>query len=73
MTSRPRPSLQTDDAARLTQGEGALGDTEPEIGANPARLSITLGRGRSFIRELGVPIPQSFPVIPAFKTDALDE
>lgn len=64
--------ILTDDAARLTQGEGALGDTEPEIAANPARLSITLGLGRSFIKELGIDIPTSFPEIPAFKTDALD-
>jgi dye decolorizing peroxidase len=64
--------ILTDDAARLTQGEGALGDTEPEIAANPARLSITLGLGRSFITALGVAVPPSFPVIPAFKTDALD-
>lgn len=64
--------ILTDDAARLTQGEGALGDTEPEIAANPARLSITLGLGRAFIKTLGIAVPSSFPEIPAFKTDALD-
>jgi len=63
--------ILTDDAARLTQGVGALGDTEPEIAANPSRLSITLGLGRSFIEELGVVVPESFAPIPAFKTDAL--
>jgi dye decolorizing peroxidase len=63
--------ILTDDAARLTQGEGALGDTEPEIAANPSRLSITLGLGRSFIEELGVVVLESFAPIPAFKTDAL--
>ena len=65
--------ILTDDAARLTQGEGALGDTEPEIAANPARLSITLGVGREFIKNLGISVPAAFPPIPAFKTDALDE
>jgi dye decolorizing peroxidase len=65
--------ILTDDAARLMRGEGILGDTEPEISANPARLGVTLGLSRVFIEELGVSVPASFPVIPAFRTDALDE
>lgn len=64
--------IVTDDAARLTQGEPALGDTEPEIAANPARLTITLGIGRGFMESINVPVPASFPAIPAFKTDALN-
>ena len=64
--------IVTDDAARLTQGEPALGDTEPEVAANPARLTITMGVGRNLLEQLDVPIPGSLPPIPAFKTDALD-
>ncbi|MCF8539319.1 MAG: Dyp-type peroxidase [Candidatus Nanopelagicales bacterium] len=64
--------IVTDDAARLTQGEPALGDTEPEVAANPARLTITMGVGRNLLEQLDVPIPDSLPPIPAFKTDALD-
>lgn len=64
--------IVTDDAARLTQGEPALGDTEPEVAANPARLTITMGVGRTLLEQLDVPIPDSLPPIPAFKTDALD-
>lgn len=64
--------IVTDDAARLTQGEPALGDTEPEVAAHPARLTITLGVGRAFLEKLGVTIPSAFPEIPAFETDALE-
>lgn len=64
--------ILTDDAARLTQGEPALGDTEPELAVHPARLTITLGVGRAFLEELGASVPAGFPEIPAFETDALD-
>ena len=64
--------IVTDDAARLTQGEPALGDTEPELAKHPARLTITMGVGRTFLEELGVSVPAGFPEIPAFDTDALD-
>ena len=37
--------LLTDDARRLTQGRPALADTEPELAATPARLTITFGFG----------------------------
>lgn len=65
--------IVTDDAARLTQGEPALGDTEPEVAAHPARLTITLGVGRAFLEKLGAIIPAGFPEIPAFDTDAFDK
>lgn len=64
--------IVTDDAARLTQGEPALGDTEPEVAANPSRLTITFGVGRGYVKELGIEPPSFFPEIPGFSTDALD-
>ena len=64
--------ILTDDAARLTQGQPALGDTEPEVAANPARLTVTFGVGRRLLKELSIAIPESFPEIPSFSTDALD-
>lgn len=64
--------IVTDDAARLTQGEPALGDTEPEVATHPARLTITLGAGRAYLEKLGASIPAGFPEIPAFDTDSLE-
>ncbi|MGL1190088.1 Dyp-type peroxidase domain-containing protein, partial [Vibrio parahaemolyticus] len=32
--------LLTDDAVRLTRGQGALADTEPELAVSPARLTV---------------------------------
>lgn len=64
--------IVTDDAARLTQGQPALGDTEPEVAAHPARLTITLGVSRSLLQGLGVEIPDVLPEIPHFSTDALE-
>jgi len=64
--------ILTDDAARLTQGEPALGDTEPEVAANPSRLTITAGVGRSFLQKIGVEVPEVLVDIPPFKTDALN-
>ena len=46
--------LLTDDAARLTQGEPALADTEPELALLPARLTITFGFGPGLYRAAGV-------------------
>jgi len=67
--------LLTDDAARLTQGEPALGDMEPELAAVPAGLTITLGLGRPFFTKTGMQeaIPAQLPEIPAFSTDALED
>lgn len=67
--------IVTDDAARLTQGQPALGDTEPEIAEVPAGLTITLGLGRPFFERTGTAdrIPEQLPAIPAFSTDRLQE
>jgi dye decolorizing peroxidase len=42
----------TDDAARLTQGRGALADTEPELAQTPARLTVTFGFGPELVRRV---------------------
>ena len=39
--------LWTDDARRLMAGGGALADTEPELAAAPAGLTVTLGWART--------------------------
>lgn len=67
--------IVTDDAARLTQGEPALGDTEPELARVTSGLTVTLGLGRPFFTRTGMRdrIPPQLPEIPAFSTDALQD
>lgn len=67
--------IVTDDAARMMAGTPALTDTEPEIAANPAGLTLTTGVGHSLFPAIGREdlIPAHFPVIPAFKTDAFED
>lgn len=66
--------MLTDDAANLTQGQKPLTALEPDIAANPARLTITLGFGRGLFTAIGKPhaIPPALASLPAFKTDQLD-
>lgn len=68
-------TLISDDAGRLMRGEPALGDTEPEIAANPAGLTITVGLGRPLFRRTGRQelIPEQLREIPAFPTDRLED
>ena len=67
--------IVSDDAARLMAGRPALGDTEPEIAEVPARLSITLGLGRSLFDKTGrsEQIPAYFAEVPSFSTDQFEE
>jgi dye decolorizing peroxidase len=67
--------LVTDDAARLTQGQSALADTQPELALNADRLTISVGLGHSLFERIGLAdrIPEQFPVIPRFRTDAFEE
>lgn len=53
----------------------SLGDTEPEIAEVPARLSITLGLGRSLFEKTGRSdqIPAYVAPIPGFSTDQLQD
>lgn len=67
--------LVSDDAARLSQGEPALGDTEPFNALSPSGLTITVGIGRSFFDKTGTTarMPAKLVEIPAFSTDALED
>lgn len=66
--------LWTTDAARLTQGQPALADTEPELATSTARLTITAGLGPSVFAKVGMAdeCPASARDFPAFSTDRLD-
>ncbi|SDZ64821.1 dye decolorizing peroxidase [Asanoa ishikariensis] len=65
--------LLTDDAARLTQGRPALADTEPELAAMPARLTVTFGFGPKLFAAAGLDShrPTSLAPLPAFPIDKL--
>lgn len=66
--------LWTSDAARLTQGEPALADTEPELALRPARLTVTVGLGPAVFERAGLAHlrPGSVTELPAFSTDRLE-
>ncbi|MBS43794.1 MAG: peroxidase [Nocardioides sp.] len=61
-----------DDAARLTQGEPALSDTEPELAPRPSRLTVTIGLGPRVVDEL-VPGDLTLAPLPSFSTDRFEE
>ena len=62
------------DAARLCQGEPALGDTEPELARRPARLTVTVGFGPRVFTVAGLDSarPVWFAPLPGFGIDRLD-
>lgn len=64
--------LWTADAARLTQGQPALADTEPELAQRPARLTVTVGLGPSVFERVGLAHRSPVAELPAFRTDRLD-
>ncbi|APE33093.1 peroxidase [Nocardia mangyaensis] len=66
--------IWTDDAARLTRGLPALADTEPELAARPARLTVTVGFGPDLFTVAGLPErrPPWLRPLPAFPIDRLD-
>jgi len=61
----------TDDAARLTRGEAALADTEPELATAPARLTVTFGFGPELVARAGARAPSWLRPLPAFSIDRL--
>lgn len=65
----------TQDAARLTAGTPALADTEPELAATPARLTVTVGLGPGVFSAADVADrqPSWLRPLPAFPIDRLDE
>ncbi|WP_298712448.1 Dyp-type peroxidase [Micrococcus sp. 2A] len=59
--------LLSDDAARLTQGRATLADTEPELAAAPARLTVTFGFGPELVRRVKpAAVPEWLGPLPAF-------
>ncbi|MDF2824308.1 MAG: Dyp-type peroxidase family, partial [Mycobacterium sp.] len=66
--------LWTADAARLTQGLPALADTEPELAATPARLTVTVGYGPGLLAAvgLGAAQPPTLAELPHFGVDRLE-
>lgn len=65
-------SLLGDDVARLSRGEGALADTEPELAAAPARLTVTFGFGRGLVERVAPDaVPSWLTDLPEFDHDAL--
>ncbi|NYE19369.1 Dyp-type peroxidase [Microbacterium immunditiarum] len=61
----------SDDAARLTQGDPALADSEPELALAPARLTVTFGFGPRFVERANGAAPAWLHPLPAFAVDRL--
>lgn len=64
-----------EDARRLTSGAPALGDTEPELAVDPARLTVTVGYGPAVFDAAGLTDrrPSWLRPLPAFDIDRLEE
>ncbi|MCN9243811.1 Dyp-type peroxidase [Streptomyces sp. RY43-2] len=67
--------LLTDDAVRLTRGQAALADTEAELAALPARLTVTFGFGPGLFKAAGLDDqrPASLTPLPRFPIDRLQD
>ena len=67
--------LWTDDAARLTSGDAALADTEPELAMRPAGLTVTFGFGPALFDKLGLPHqrPAGLVEVPDLPIDRLQD
>ena len=63
--------LITDDIERLTQGKPVLADPTEQFAGVPARLTITVGFGVSFLDRIGADRPKGFAPLPSFKIDRL--
>jgi dye decolorizing peroxidase len=63
--------ILTDDAARLTQGTPALADSEPELAASPASLTVTFGFGPRFVARARGAAPGWLKALPPFAIDRL--
>ncbi|MGO2749699.1 MAG: Dyp-type peroxidase [Pseudoclavibacter sp.] len=66
--------LLTDDASRLTRGEPALADSEPELAHVPANLTVTFGFGPELVRRASTATTQAPPwlrPLPPFGIDRL--
>lgn len=66
--------LLTDDAARLTQGRATLADTEPELAAAPAQMTVTFGFGPGLLdRVAPARKPAWLRPLPRFGIDQLQD
>ena len=65
--------ILTDDAARLSQGQHALADSEPELATVPARLTVTFGFGPEFVTRAAGAAPSWLRPLPAFGVDRLED
>lgn len=64
--------LISDDASRLTAGRPALADTEPELAATPARLTVTVGFGPGLVDRVDPTArPAWLAPLPGFSIDRL--
>lgn len=62
----------SDDAARMTQGQAALADTEAELAHAPARLTVTFGFGPRLLEAIAAQHkPGWLRPLPAFSIDKL--
>lgn len=65
--------ILTDDIESLTLGVAPVTDTEPELAATPARLTITVGFGPELVRRINAQaVPDWLGPLPAFSRDKLD-
>ncbi len=66
--------IWTDDIERLTGGRPGLTDTEPELAARPARLTVTVGYGPGLFTAAGLQDarPAWLAPLPAFSIDRLE-
>ncbi|KFF59698.1 peroxidase [Cryobacterium sp. MLB-32] len=71
-TLRRLMRILTSDAARLSAGEPALADSEPELALAPARLTVTFGFGAGLVAAAGGTAPGWLRPLPAFGVDRLD-
>ncbi|WP_199040536.1 Dyp-type peroxidase [Glycomyces salinus] len=67
--------LLSDDAARLTRGVPALADADPDLAAEPARLTVTFGFGLGLLERIGLAdaVPPGAVPLPEFSVDRLEE
>ncbi|WP_433830002.1 Dyp-type peroxidase [Actinoplanes sp. CA-015351] len=70
-TLRRMLRLLTDDVARLTRGEPALGDTDAQLAVLPAALTVTFGFGPGLYRAAG--LTSAVADLPGFSIDRLQD
>ncbi|WP_017625209.1 Dyp-type peroxidase [Nocardiopsis chromatogenes] len=64
--------LLSDDTAKLTQGDPALADSEPELAGVPARLTVTFGFGAGLVERVDPgAVPAWLAPLPEFSRDRL--